>query len=391
MSASDAIGLERLEALLSGDTPRTTDEERRAALLAQLRDATLSAPEALRSRVLATAPSRRRSIAPRPSRRLVFALVPATFAVALTAAIVHGLTTGSGSRPVSGAAVTTPTVNHGAVPSAKGNAPSTFARPADSAGAASGRGSLKTWSSATPNSAQSTLAPTGSSSRLQQTDASLQVRVPDVEHLSSATRAATRIATSLGGYAQSVDYQTPRGANGTAYLELRVPAQNVQRALQQLAGLGTLVSQNVSVKDLQHALQVESEQIAQLRRRIAALQKALADPALPDAQRVLLQIKLAESKRALAQRLNARKGTVTAGTTARISLVLGTERSVVTPVPHRGRLSRMLHSAVGFLGLEATVALYVLIVISPLALLAGLGWALVRARRRRDEARLLAT
>jgi hypothetical protein len=217
------------------------------------------------------------------------------------------------------------------------------------------------------------------------------VRVPDVEHLSSATRAATHIATSLGGYAQSVDYQTPRGANGTAYLELRVPAQNVQRALQQLAGLGTLVSQNVSVKDLQHALQVESEQIAQLRRRIAALQKALADPALPDAQRVLLQIKLAESRRALAQRLNARKGTVTAGTTARISLVLGTERSVVTPVPHRGRLSRMLHSAVGFLGLEAMVALYVLIVISPLALLAGLGWALVRARRRRDEARLLAT
>ena len=34
------------------------------------------------------------------------------------------------------------------------------------------------------------------------------------------------------------------------------------------------------------------------------------DPALPDAQRVLLQIRLAESKRALAQRLNARKGTV---------------------------------------------------------------------------------
>jgi hypothetical protein len=391
MSASDAIGLERLEALLAGDTPRTTDEKQRAALLAQLRNATLSAPESLRSRVLATAPSQRRSLAPRPSRRLVFALVPATLALAVTAATVHGLTNGSGSQPVSGAAITT-AHGVGAAPSAKRLDKPAFSGPAGgSAGSASSAGSLKAAPAPTSNSAQSTLAPTGSSGRLQHTDASLRVRVPDVEHLSSATRAATRIATSLGGYAQSVDYRTPQRGNGTAYLELRVPAQNVQRALQQLAGLGTLVSQNVSVQDLQHSLQVESEQIAQLRRRNTALQKALADPALPDAQRVLLQIKLAESKRALAQRLQARKGTVTAGTTARISLVVGTEQSVVTPVPQRGRLSRMLHSAVGFLALEATVALYALIVISPLALLGGLGWALARARRRRDEARLLVT
>jgi hypothetical protein len=144
------------------------------------------------------------------------------------------------------------------------------------------------------------------------------------------------------------------------------------------------------VNDLQHALQVESAQIAQLRRRVAALRAAVADPALPDAQRVLLQIKLSESKRALSQRLHARKGTITAGTTAQISLVLGTERSVITPAPPRGRTSRMLHSAVGFLGLEAMIALYALIVISPLAVLGGLGWGLARARRRRDEQRLLA-
>ena len=37
MTASDAIGFERLEALLAGDAPRTTDEARRAAVLAQLR------------------------------------------------------------------------------------------------------------------------------------------------------------------------------------------------------------------------------------------------------------------------------------------------------------------------------------------------------------------
>ena len=395
MSATDAIGMERLDALLGGDAPRTAAEARRAALLADLRGAALRAPDAVRARVLAARPAPRRSLfAQLPSRRLVFAVVPVALALAVTAAVVHGLTTGSGSgaQPVSEGA---PTVVHGAVPNAK--SPQTFSRARAGAGST---GFAPGAPAATIDSAQatvvpstvvpSTVAPSTGSGRLQHTDASLQVRVPDVAHLSAATSAATRIATSLGGYAQSVDYQTPRGGNGIAYIELRVPAQNVQRALSRLAALGTLVSQQVSAKDLEHALQVESEQVAQLRRTVTALERALADPALGDAQRVLLQIKLSESKLALSQRLHARKGTIAAGTTARISLVLGTERSVVTPVKPRGRTSRMLHSAVGFLGLEAMLALYALIVISPLAVLGGLGWALARARRRRDEQRLLA-
>ena len=137
---------------------------------------------------------------------------------------------------------------------------------------------------------------------------------------------------------------------------------------------------------MQHDFEVQSAQIAGLRRTVAALQTALRNPALPEAQRVLLQIKLAESKRALFQRLHGRKGTLAAGTTARISLVLSTQKSIVPAVHHRGRLGRMLHSAVGFLGLEGTIALYALIVISPVALVPALGWWLREARRRRLEA-----
>jgi len=389
MSATDAIGLERLEALLGGAAPRTDDEARRAALLGDLRGATLRAPDALRARVIAAAPAPRRSFAPRPSRRLILVAIPAALGLAVAAALVHGLTGSSGPRPVSLAAHTP-----GAVGERK--ALPTFSTANGSAvGAGSGGGSVLQGAptATTPlDSAQSTLAPTtGTPGRLQHTDASLQVRVADVEHLSAATSAATRIATSLGGYAQSVDYRTPQHGDGTAYIELRVPAQNVQRALARLAALGTLVSQEVSVQDLEHALEVQSAQIAQLRRTIAALANALRDPALPDAQRVLLQIRLAESKRSLAQRLHARKGTIAAGTTARISLVIGTAKSSVVPVTHhRGRLGRMLHSALGFLGLEAMVALYALIVISPFAILAALALFLARLRRRRDEQRLLA-
>jgi uncharacterized protein DUF4349 len=219
----------------------------------------------------------------------------------------------------------------------------------------------------------------GAQARLQRTDASLEVRVKDP---SAGTTKATRIATSLGGYAQSVTYSS---STRSASLVLRVPAQNVKTAITRLEGLGTIVSQNLSVTDLQHDLQVESAQIAQLRHTIAALTAALRNPSLPDAQRVLLQIRLANAKRALGQRVHARAGTVAAGTNATISLTLST-KSAVVPLPHhRGRLGRIVHSAVGFLALEAAVALYALIAISPFALLAALLWSVREARRRRDD------
>jgi hypothetical protein len=145
------------------------------------------------------------------------------------------------------------------------------------------------------------------------------------------------------------------------------------------------------VTDLQHRFATESAQIAQLRRRIAALRQALRDPSLPDAQKVLLRVRLAESRRALAERLHARTGTVSAASLAHVALQLETKASVV-PVPHhRGKLGRMVHSAVGFLALEGTIALYALIVAAPVALFAGLGWWLTKLRRRHAEERLLST
>ena len=323
------------------------------------------APETLRRRVLALEPKQRRMSL--PSRRLVLVALPAAIALAVGAAVVRGIV---GSRTAS----PTTTVERVAV-----------AAPAKS----------KPWHAAVPGAAVAgggsdaqlkAAAPASPSGRLQHTDASIQVRVRDTDSLAAATTRATRIATSLGGYAQSVDYATPQSGGGVSTIELRVPAQNVKAALTRLAALGTLVSQQLSVNDLEQRLQTQSEQIAQLRRRVAALRDALRDTTLPEAQRVLLGIRLAESKRALAQRINSRKGTISAGATARISLVIGTEKAIA-PVPHeRGRIGRMLHSAVGFLALEGVVALYVLIVVSPLVLVGALVWAW----RRRSIERLLA-
>ena len=304
------------------------------------------APERLRARVLELEPRR---LSPR--RRLVLVVVPAAAALP--------------SRPRSCTASSARRRRKTAA-----HPPAVF-----SATGAAGTARAK----AQPLAPASVPSVGGAATRLQRTEASLELRVKDT---SAATTKATRIATALGGYAESVTYSS---SSRSASIVLRVPAQDVKTALARLAGLGSIVSQNLSVTDLQHDFQVESAQIAQLRRTIAALKTALRSPSLPDAQRVLLQIRLANAKRSLAQRLNARQGTVTAGTTARISLTLRT-KSAVVPVPHpRGRLGRMLHSAVGFLGLEGTIALYALIVASPLAFVAALLWSLREARRRRDE------
>ena len=313
------------------------------------------APETLRARVLEREPAPRS-----PRRRLVLVVVPAAAAVAVAAALVHGfLGSSSPSRRVGrGAAARLPCRHHAAAAAATHDG---------DAGARAPHLKL-----AVPNVG-------ASAARLQRTEASLAIRVEDA---SAAATKATRIATALGGYAQSVTYSS---SSRSASLVLRIPVPNVKTALARLAGLGTILSQNLSVTDLQQDFQRESAQIAQLRRTIAALQAALANPSLSDAQRVILRIRLANAKLALSQRLHARAGTVAAGTTARIDLTISTKHSVVAPPPPRSRLDRMVRSAVGFLGLEATAALYVLIVASPLALVAGLAWSLREARRRRDE------
>lgn len=304
-----------------------------------------AAPQQLRTRVLALEPRRT------PSRRLVLVLALALVA-AIAAAIVHGLVSSG-----------TPSKRAAAVPQhAYANTPSVVA------GGGGGKARLHA------------LVPSiGSAARLQQYEATLDVRVKDA---SVAATKATRVATALGGYAQSVTYSS---STRSASVVLRVPVGNVKTAVARLESLGTVVSQNLSVTDLEHDLQLESAQIAQLRNTVAVLEASLKNPSLPESQRVILQIRLANAKRALSQRLHARSGTIAAGTTARVSLELETKAHVV-PVPqHRGRIGRMVHSAVGFLGLEGTIVLYALIVASPLALLAALAWSVREVRRRRDH------
>jgi hypothetical protein len=232
--------------------------------------------------------------------------------------------------------------------------------------------------------------PVPTSNRLVHADAQLSVAEDGSADLSSATTRATQIVSSLGGYAQSVQYRTAHDGSGSAFLDLRVPVGNVQKAVNKLAGLGTIISEQVETQDLEQQLTRQTNEIVSLRRTIAAYEKALQNPFLPASQRVIIQIRLSNAKRSLTQMREARHGTISSAATADVSLTLTTKHGVAAIHTKRGRLDRMFHGALGFLGLEGIIVLYALVVLSPILVVGGLGWALWRERRRREERRLLA-
>ena len=227
--------------------------------------------------------------------------------------------------------------------------------------------------------------------RLVHAVASLQVGVKSA-NLSDKTNEASQIVGSFGGYAQSVRYQATHQGDGEAFLALRVPVQNAQKAIAKLGGLGTLLSQQVSTQDLQAKLNGQNSGIGSLRRAIAVYENALQSTTLSASERVALQIKLNNARHALARLRHSRNSTLASGATADISLLLTTRNHAIV-APHHGgstRIGRLLGSAAHFLALEGIIVLYALIVLAPVLLLGALAWWILRERRRREE-RLLAS
>lgn len=358
-------------------------EVEHAALIAELRAAPLHAPDSLRNRVLANAPAARRTSAfRRPPRRLVLVAVPLALAAAVTAAVVHGVV-GSGSQAVSDGSfvhsLSSSARQAAHVPSSQRALPGSSFSAQNLQAAGSPAKTLQL--------APDAVVPTAG--RLVHAAAQLSVQESSASALSNATSHATQIVGSLGGFAQSVHYATAHDGSGSAFLDLRVPVGNVQKAVNRLSGLGTLLNEQISTQDLEQRLTQQTNRIAALRRTIAAYEKALQDPTLPAAQRVILQVRLSNARATLADSLHGRSATISSAANADVSLTLTTKNGAAAIPPKRGRLWRMFHGAVGFLGLEGIVALYALVVLSPLIVLGGFGWLLWRERRRRDERRLL--
>ena len=213
--------------------------------------------------------------------------------------------------------------------------------------------------------------PAATPARLQRYQATLRLRVKDVESLSNATRRAMTLARSLGGYVGEVQYSTHAGKRGGARVVLRVPVGSVQAALTTLTGLGTILQQQTGILDVTRRADRESRQIAKLEKQLET-----ASPQEAPAIRAHLRTLQAKHLRLLRS-----------ANLARIVLTLTTPAQQAAAAP--SRLHRTLDDAGGVLLRELQLLLYALVVAGPVLLLGVAGVATARAARKRSDRRLL--
>ncbi len=158
----------------------------------------------------------------------------------------------------------------------------------------------------------------------------------------------------------------------------------------QLSGLGRIVSQQVTIDDLQEDLDALERRESSLRAQIARIGARLETETLDAETRAVLEARQARLQRELRQ---VRRGISSTSAEARMATI---QLSVVTPdalgvVPAPpSRLDRTLDEALNVLVWEGVVALAIAIVVAPVALLALAAWLGLRLYRRREDERLLA-
>jgi Domain of unknown function (DUF4349) len=233
---------------------------------------------------------------------------------------------------------------------------------------------------------QSTIGPT--LDRAQRVSATLTVEVADADAVSRAAQDALDLTRSLGGYVVSSSVAT--GEEGSATLTVRVPVGKVQDAITGLSDLGRIVSQQVTIDDLQATLDELEKREATVRSQIARIRARLRTETLDPQTEAVLRSRLQTLRTELTE---LRTGISSTEAEARMSTI---QLAVVTPgafgaVAPPSRIDRTIDEALNVLAWEGVIALGMLIVFAPFALVAFAAWLGRRLYRRHEEERLLAT
>lgn len=344
--------------------------------------------EALVSRVERLAergiPKRSRSTRIQVSRRkLVFAL-----AATLTVAVVGGIAVGELRQP------SNKVVTQGALPTEKSSSPNFGRYKAPSASEDSTSNVIRKSLSSVESGEDDKPSGAGSvgdittGNRLADLRATLLLKVENRDQLSQRTARAMKIARSLSGYVVAAHVDAPSGGVATSYLELKIPAKRSQEALIEISSLGKILSQEISLEDVQKTVNQQGDQILALRREIASLEKVLEDPSLTAQARSQLQVELAKDRAKLSSLRDTRQQTILRGRLATVTVTFTTgdlKKAVANP----SRIHKAINRAWDGLSSEISWAAMGLIVASPFILLAALLALLARTRRRREERRLL--
>jgi hypothetical protein len=224
--------------------------------------------------------------------------------------------------------------------------------------------------------AADTAIPAPNPSHVQIYTASLQLRVPNTQAVSDNTKQAVRIARTLGGYPSRLEVDAA-GRRGYASLVLRIPKQNVEKAVSRLAALGTIVGENVSIQDIQARVDSTSSKISRLRSRLAHWQSL---PPSDETQKHIDQLTAQ-----IAKLVRGRANTIHTASYATVSLELTTKQAPAAAHHSPGPL----HSLEKIFRWAGIGAVYVLALGTPLLALAALGWLAARTVRRRREEDLL--
>ena len=224
--------------------------------------------------------------------------------------------------------------------------------------------------------------------RAQRVSATLTVEVSDSDAVSRAAQDALDLTRSLGGFVVSSSVAT--GEEGSASITVRVPVAKVQDAITGLSGLGRIVSQQVTIDDLQATLDELEKREATVRSEIARIRARLESETLDAQTEAVLRAKLSTLRAELTE---LRAGISSTEAEARMSTI---QLTVVTPgafgaVAAPSRIDRTVDEALNMLAWEGVIALGILIVFAPFALVAFAAWLGRRLYRRHEEERLLAT
>ncbi|MGI9539273.1 MAG: DUF4349 domain-containing protein [Miltoncostaeaceae bacterium] len=374
---------ERMNAVLDGDVPRDDDERELSALMSEVREGAEPAPQELRARIgriAAGEPStswperlRARLAAawrPRPSRLALGAGVLG--AVAMIAVAVPVLMSDGSSEGGDALATVAPEERAQDDPRAD-----QLSEPFPGALAPESEPREGDGGSAVPGAAA---PPVDASGRSREIVTFTRISVDGVEALSGATSRAMSIARRLGGFTESSNFSVPNGEVGTSVLVLRVPTARAGRAIEQVASLGTVLSQNADLTDVsgelsrgRSALQRSAADLARLRRAVAA------DPTDAGLARELEAADDRHRELTPRQREVQRRASL-----ATINLTLTTEGPVDPPPAGIGG---SLHSSGERLAAIGVGFVSIVVLLLPFALIAGLialggRWVY---RRRRDH------
>jgi hypothetical protein len=301
-------------------------------------------------------------------RRSLLVLAPVCVLGLVSAAVIHGVVNSGGDSKQTAV-------------SAQNDAEAQRGAPDSHATATTPFGAL-------PGTSGAPSLPTPTPGRYQDYEASLTLRVKDVDTLHDRTAEATRLARTYGGYVASVDEST-NGGGGRSDLVLRIPVNRVEDAYFRLARLGTVTEQHLSIRDLDQVVQAQRRRIVQLKVQIARIGETLKSSSLPADVRLRLELQREAAKQELARVTGSNKATLREASLSRISLTLTSQKAAAATKGGMSRIERAARDAGSFLAGAGAVLLFVLIVLSPLIVLAT-AWILgTRAYRRREERRLL--